>query len=134
MILREDNTDQEDSAFGSQVATAGDVNGDGFDDILIGASGDGVGSSLVSQGRVYVFFGGDRTTLTGHGAWDLTSSGHTGFPIERGFRIEGDANFRASVNLFRVALTSTTMVLMTSSLAWRPTPKMATWTTWAKLF
>lgn len=94
MILREDNTDQEDSAFGSQVTTAGDVNGDGFDDILIGASGDGVGSSLVSQGRVYVFFGGDRTTLTGHGAWDLTSSGHTGFPIERGFRIEGDANFR----------------------------------------
>merc|ERR1711990_1255026 len=89
MILREDNTDQEDSAFGSQVTTAGDVNGDGFDDILIGASGDGVGSSLVSQGRVYVFFGGDRTTLTGHGAWDLTSSGHTGFPIERGFRIEG---------------------------------------------
>merc|ERR1711937_259681 len=94
MILREDHTDQEDSAFGSQVTTAGDVNGDGFDVILIGASGDGVGSSLVSQGRVYVFFGGDRTTLTGHGAWDLTSSGHTGFPIERGFRIEGDANFR----------------------------------------
>ena len=92
MILRENDNDQEDSAFGSQVMTAGDVNGDGFDDILIGASGDGLSASSVSQGRVYVFFGGDRTTLTGHGAWDLTSSEH--FPIERGFRIEGDANFR----------------------------------------
>ena len=84
IILREDNDDM-DSAFGSQVSTAGDINGDGYDDVLIAAS------NAKGYGRVYVFFGGARTTLTGHGAWDLTNSKH--FPLERGFRFEGDAEF-----------------------------------------
>lgn len=46
--------------FGYAVAGAGDVNGDGYDDFLIGAPGwepgDGQGADW---GRVYVFFGGD---------------------------------------------------------------------------
>ena len=42
--------------FGRSVANAGDVNGDGFDDVIIGASKNNGGG--VNAGRAYIFFGG----------------------------------------------------------------------------
>lgn len=49
--------EQKDSDLGIAVGTAGDVNGDGFDDIIVGASGLG--------GMIYVFFGAsDGLTTT----------------------------------------------------------------------
>lgn len=50
-----------DDEFGARVAAAGDVNGDGYDDILVGARGYdfGVGPAAgQNAGRAYVFFGG----------------------------------------------------------------------------
>jgi len=44
------------SMFGRSVAGAGDVNGDGFADILIGASG--YGEYIPVQGKAYLYFGG----------------------------------------------------------------------------
>ena len=44
------------SWFGNSVASAGDMNGDGFDDVIVGAPAYGSASSTV--GRVYVFYGG----------------------------------------------------------------------------
>jgi hypothetical protein len=41
--------------FGSSVASVGDVNGDGYDDIVIGAN---FYPSEGGQGRAYLFFGG----------------------------------------------------------------------------
>lgn len=43
--------------FGITVAGAGDVNGDGKDDIVVGASSEDPGSSPLTAGRVYVFDG-----------------------------------------------------------------------------
>ncbi len=42
--------------FGASVASAGDVNGDGFGDIIIGASHNDAGGT--DAGRVYIYFGG----------------------------------------------------------------------------
>jgi hypothetical protein len=44
------------AAFGSAVAPAGDVNGDGFDDVLIGAPK--YDNGQVNEGRAYLFLGG----------------------------------------------------------------------------
>ncbi|MBK7255291.1 MAG: FG-GAP repeat protein [Ignavibacteria bacterium] len=39
--------------FGRSVSGAGDMNGDGFDDVIVGADG-----YNIDQGRAYIFFGG----------------------------------------------------------------------------
>ena len=61
-------------SFGNSVATASDVNGDGYSDVIIGApNNDAKGSNT---GRSYIYFGGssmDNTAdviMTGEVAWD----------------------------------------------------------------
>ena len=56
-------------AFGNSAASAGDVNGDGRPDIIVGAYQSGVGGA--GAGRVYVFFGGARM----HGKPDVIFTG-----------------------------------------------------------
>ena len=82
---------QGDSAgdeFGRSVAAAGDVNGDGFDDVIVGAyQGDDGGSAA---GEAYVIFGGacgfGRPNGAGGSLVDLTTLSE-----EEGFVIRGDA-------------------------------------------
>ncbi len=60
--------------FGSEVAAAGDVNGDGYGDVIVGAPSNDAGGA--NAGRAYVYYGGaapDATadlTLTGEAAGD----------------------------------------------------------------
>jgi hypothetical protein len=54
------------STFGAELASAGDVNGDGYADVLVGAPNPSLGSS-----RVHVYFGG-ATALTTPPAVSLT--------------------------------------------------------------
>jgi len=49
------NAEQYGSYFGSAVATAGDVNGDGYSDLVIGAEAQTISSS--HEGKVFVFHG-----------------------------------------------------------------------------
>ncbi len=47
----------ENDGFGISVASAGDINGDGMDDVIIGATGDN-NTNGVTTGRAFVFLGG----------------------------------------------------------------------------
>ena len=69
---------------GTSVSSAGDVNGDGYDDLIIGAAGaDG------AAGETYVFYGGASAPGTG-GVMDLSMLNGT-----NGFTLNGDAVTRA---------------------------------------
>ncbi|MCZ6688971.1 MAG: integrin alpha [Planctomycetota bacterium] len=78
---------QAGAGFGSSVSTAGDVNGDGFDDIIVGAESFGPGA-----GKAYVYLGGingpDTTPI-----W--TSSGDQLGADRYGVKVDsaGDVNF-----------------------------------------
>ena len=66
---------------GFSVSAAGDVNGDGFDDVIVGApQGDNGGANA---GEAYVIFG----KASGFGTIDLTN-----FTSFQGFIVQGDAN------------------------------------------
>jgi hypothetical protein len=65
---------QEDAAFGSSVGAAGDVNGDGFGDVIVGAYGyDTPPITRSGEGRAYVYLG----SATGLGATPAWSAGGT---------------------------------------------------------
>ncbi len=73
---------------GSSVAIAGDVNGDGFDDVLVGARGDNGGGA--NSGRAYLFHG----SATGPGAvanWFSTVGGVSDF-VGNAVASAGDVN------------------------------------------
>ena len=55
--------------FGWSVACVGDVNGDGYGDLVVGARLHGIGLSA-SAGRVYLFFGGPAMSTASAGSWD----------------------------------------------------------------
>ena len=75
-------------AFGYAVAAAGDINGDGFSDVVVGAYGNDAGGS--AAGRAYAFFGGASDT-----APDFTQTGEAtldnlGFAVSGAGDVDGD--------------------------------------------
>ena len=67
--------------FTSSVSSAGDVNGDGFDDLIIGASGADSGG-YSHAGKSYVVFG--KSGSFGSAVSLSTLDGTTGFRLDRG--------------------------------------------------
>ncbi len=63
-------SDQASAQFGISVGTAGDVNGDGYDDVIVGA--DGFDNGQADEGRAYVYHG-SATGLSSTAAWTAES-------------------------------------------------------------
>jgi len=84
---------QGDSSFGSTVSADGDVNGDGIDDLVVGAPlDDPVGQN---SGRVYVFFGASGGLTSGDAATqaDVLIDGDTSnVGVGTAVRIVGDVD------------------------------------------
>ncbi len=67
------------SATGASVSAAGDVNADGFDDVIIGATGGGTPDDEGAPGAAYVVFGKSAAFAA---TFDLTTlNGNNGFAI-----------------------------------------------------
>jgi len=70
-------------ALGFGVSTAGDINKDGYDDIIVGAYGYSAG-----MGRAYVIYGGPKSSMSNI---DFSLSTTTLDPVTTGFTITGNA-------------------------------------------
>jgi hypothetical protein len=64
-------SDQEDAGFGSSVGTAGDVNGDGYSDVIVGAHGYDNGQD--NEGRAFVYHGSAGGLLSATPNWTAES-------------------------------------------------------------
>ncbi|MBN2005559.1 MAG: FG-GAP repeat protein [Anaerolineae bacterium] len=83
-------SDQENAHFGVSVGTAGDVNGDGYSDVIVGANVYDNGQS--DEGRAYVFHGGP-TGLNAVPAWTAESdqaNAHFGVAVKTAGDVNGD--------------------------------------------
>ena len=69
--------------FGISVSSAGDVNGDGYADVIVGASGYGA-----STGRAYIYYGGSSMDNTA----DVTLTGTTNSDFGISVSTAGDVN------------------------------------------
>ena len=83
-------SDQANAAFGLSVATAGDVNGDGYSDVIVGAYQFGNGQS--QEGRAFVYMG-SPTGLAPTAAWTAESdqaSAYFGTAVATAGDVNGD--------------------------------------------
>ena len=83
-------SDQEDASFGNSVAGAGDVNGDGFADVIVGASGFDNGEA--DEGAAFVYYGsasGLSTTPAWRAEGDQVNSGF-GISVTGAGDVNGD--------------------------------------------
>ncbi len=83
-------SDQEDSGFGESVASAGDVNGDGYGDVVIGAPYFTVGQ--IEEGAAYGFYGGPAG-LTSTPNWFIQTNrigANYGYPVAGIGDVNGD--------------------------------------------
>lgn len=72
--------------FGASVAGAGDVNGDGYADLLVGANRADVSATITDTGRIYLLSGSDGSVI-----WQQMGSAPQGM-LGSGLGLVGDVN------------------------------------------
>jgi hypothetical protein len=83
-------TNEASAQFGWSVATAGDVNGDGFSDVIVGANLSDNGQA--DEGRTYLYFGA-ASGLTSNENWAVDSNqslGRIGWSVASAGDVNGD--------------------------------------------
>ncbi len=79
-------SNQNNAKLGISVSTAGDVNGDGYSDVIIGSAG------LLSSGKIYSFYG-SASGLSATPDWtyeDVITGGFIGFSVSAAGDVNGD--------------------------------------------
>jgi uncharacterized integral membrane protein len=82
--------DQDDARFGISVASAGDVNNDGYDDVIVGASHYDNGSE--NEGRAFVYLG-SSSGLSSLPSWSAESDqawAHSGISVSSAGDVDND--------------------------------------------
>lgn len=77
-----DPADQVNAYFGFSVAAAGDVNNDGYGDVVVGAYG--LDANVVDEGRIWLYLGSATgLSTTAAGTWDPVNqlSSHFGYAV-----------------------------------------------------
>jgi len=83
-------SDQAGAWFGGSVATAGDVNGDGYADVIVGA--DSYDNGQTDEGRAYMYYGSAGGLYTA-ASWIVEGNqdgAHLGYPARTAGDINGD--------------------------------------------
>jgi hypothetical protein len=84
--------EEKDGGFGLHVSTAGDVNGDGYDDVVVGAWWEDPGSSPEESGRAYVFDGQTNTLLHTLVSPNEESDGEFGWSVSGAGDVNSDGS------------------------------------------
>lgn len=84
----EQESNQADAQFGRNVSSAGDVNGDGYSDVIIGSHSYDNGET--NEGRVFLYYG-SAVGLTSNAAWTAESN-QAGASFGTGVACAGDIN------------------------------------------
>ncbi len=97
-LYRLSGEDRQNGRFGHSVASAGDYNGDGKDDLIIGAAYDYFQASATGKGKAFIYFGTDPSFLSNlpdvvlHGPlYQIGLGGHSA--IEFGYSVAAAGDF-----------------------------------------
>lgn len=73
--------EQADGGFGHSVSSAGDVNNDGLDDLIVGAPFENGGTGITEGGMAYVFDGEDGSIIHELDSPNAENYGHFGWSV-----------------------------------------------------
>lgn len=111
--------------FGQSVAGVGDVNGDGFGDMVIGAPQEGIGA-LMWEGNVRLYAGSQQVMFGAPTATRSSGSATAflGYSVARAGDVNGDGFADVIAGAFSAGVGGRALVFMGSASGWPVTPSL----------